>query len=59
MQESRRLARRRSEARSRSEKEIPDSPDWIILDMDYLSQAQEKEILAELGLTVDQALGLR
>ena len=26
--------------------------------MDYLSQAQEKEILAELGLTLDQALAL-
>ena len=53
-----RLARRRSEAQRKGEKLILGSPDWIILDLDSLDPAREEEILAELGLTLDQAKAL-
>ena len=53
-----RLARRRSEAQRKAERQIPGSPDWIILDLDSLDPAREEEILAQLGLTRDQAMAL-
>jgi len=53
-----RLARRRSEAQRKGEKQIPGSPDWIILDLDSLDPAREEEILAQLGLTRAQAMAL-
>ena len=53
-----RLARRRSAAQRKGEKQIPGSPDWIILDLDSLDPAREEQVLAELGLTLDQAKAL-
>ena len=36
----------------------PAGPDWLVLDVYYLALAQEAEILARLGLTLDEALAL-
>ncbi len=52
------LARRRAAARRRGQKLVPGSADWLVLDVHYLALAQEKEILAQLGLTLDEALAL-
>ena len=52
------LARRRVEARRRSEKPIPGSPDWLIVDLIPLAPAQEQAVLDRVGLTRAEVLAL-
>jgi len=52
------LARRRVEARRRSEKPIPGSPDWLIVDLIPLDPAQEQAVLDQVGLTKAEILAL-
>ena len=52
------LARRCVEARRRSEKLIPGSPDWLILDMHVLDPAEEQAALDRVGLTKAEVLAL-